>query len=48
MAKPKQLYFTDDAAANALNAKDPMALLIGFVLDQQVTVPKAFAGPLAI
>ena len=25
-----------------------MALLVGFVLDQQVTVQKAFAGPLAI
>jgi uncharacterized HhH-GPD family protein len=47
-AKPTQLYFTDDADANKLNAKDPMALLIGFALDQQVTVPKAFAGPLAI
>ncbi|MGH2958647.1 MAG: HhH-GPD-type base excision DNA repair protein [Solirubrobacterales bacterium] len=48
MAKPTQLHFTDDAVANKLNAKDPMALLIGFVLDQQVTVQKAFAGPLAI
>src|SRR4249919_1718444 len=47
-AKPTQLYFTDDAEANKLNAKEPMALLIGFVLDQQVTVQKAFAGPLAI
>jgi uncharacterized HhH-GPD family protein len=46
--KPKALCFTDDSAANKLNAKDPMALLIGFVLDQQVTVQKAFAGPLAI
>src|SRR4051812_1242611 len=25
-----------------------MALLVGFVLDQQVTVQKAFAGPLAL
>ena len=25
-----------------------MALLVGFVLDQQVTVQKAFSGPLAI
>jgi uncharacterized HhH-GPD family protein len=48
MPKPKQLFFTDDAEANKLNAKEPMALLIGFVLDQQVTVQKAFAGPLAI
>jgi uncharacterized HhH-GPD family protein len=47
-AKPTQLYFTDDTEANKLNAKDPLALLIGFALDQQVTVQKAFAGPLAI
>jgi uncharacterized HhH-GPD family protein len=47
-AKPKELCFTDDEVANKLNAKEPMALLIGFVLDQQVTVQKAFAGPLAI
>jgi uncharacterized HhH-GPD family protein len=43
-----RLYFTDSDAANELIAKDPMALLIGFALDQQVTVEKAFAGPLAI
>jgi uncharacterized HhH-GPD family protein len=47
-ANPAQLHFTDDANANKLNAKNPMALLIGFALDQQVTVQKAFAGPLAI
>jgi uncharacterized HhH-GPD family protein len=45
---PDQLYFTDSEAANRLIAKDPMALLVGFVLDQQVTVQKAFAGPLAL
>lgn len=45
---PERLHFTDDDAANALNASDPMALLIGFALDQQITVQKAFAGPLAI
>jgi uncharacterized HhH-GPD family protein len=45
---PERLYFTDSDAANALNAADPMALLIGFALDQQVTVQKAFAGPLAL
>jgi uncharacterized HhH-GPD family protein len=45
---PERLYFTESDAANALNAADPMALVIGFVLDQQVTVQKAFAGPLAI
>ncbi len=45
---PDRLYFTDSDEANELIAKDPMALLIGFALDQQVTVPKAFTGPLAI
>jgi len=48
MTAPDRLYFTADDDANALNAHDPMALLVGFVLDQQVTVQKAFAGPLAI
>jgi uncharacterized HhH-GPD family protein len=45
---PDRLHFTDSDAANALIAADPMALLVGFALDQQVTVQKAFAGPLAI
>lgn len=45
---PKQLFFTDSEQANALIAVDPMALLIGFALDQQVTVQKAFSGPLAL
>jgi uncharacterized HhH-GPD family protein len=43
---PDQLYFTDSEEANRLIASDPMALLVGFVLDQQITVQKAFAGPL--
>jgi uncharacterized HhH-GPD family protein len=45
---PARLYFTADDDANALIAGDPLALLVGFVLDQQVTVQKAFAGPLVI
>jgi len=45
---PERLYFTDSDEANALIATDPMALLVGFVLDQQVTVQKAFAGPLVL
>ena len=45
---PDQLYFTPSDEANALIATDPMALLVGFVLDQQVTVQKAFSGPLAL
>jgi uncharacterized HhH-GPD family protein len=45
---PDRLHFTDSDEANVLIASDPMALLVGFVLDQQVTVQKAFAGPLAL
>jgi uncharacterized HhH-GPD family protein len=45
---PDRLYFTNSDEANELIAKDPMALLIGFALDQQVSVQKAFSGPLAI
>jgi uncharacterized HhH-GPD family protein len=46
--RPTRLYFTESGEANTLIAKDPMALLIGFVLDQQVTVQKAFSGPLVL
>lgn len=37
--------FTDDERANKLLGKDPNALLIGLVLDQQIPMKKAFAGP---
>jgi uncharacterized HhH-GPD family protein len=43
-----RLHFTESDEANAMLASDPLALLVGFVLDQQVTVQKAFAGPLVI
>jgi uncharacterized HhH-GPD family protein len=43
VAKP--LWFTDDPAACELLARDPFALLVGFAIDQQVPVQKAFAGP---
>jgi len=42
---PDRLYFTEDDDANELLARDPLALLIGFALDQQVTVQQAFTGP---
>ena len=45
---PEELYFTPDQEANRLIATDPNALLIGFALDQQVTVQKAFSGPLEL
>ena len=44
----ERLHFTDSDEANELIAVDPLALLVGFVLDQQVTVQKAFSGPLEI
>jgi uncharacterized HhH-GPD family protein len=43
-----RLHFTDSDEANALLVSDPMALLIGFALDQQVPVQKAFSGPLVL
>jgi uncharacterized HhH-GPD family protein len=45
---PDALHFTDSGEANALIAQDAFALLVGFALDQQVTVQKAFAGPLVL
>jgi uncharacterized HhH-GPD family protein len=42
------LHFTGNAEADALLAREPMALLIGFALDQQVPVQTAFSGPLKI
>jgi uncharacterized HhH-GPD family protein len=46
--KPDALHFTGNAEADALLAAEPLALLIGFALDQQVTVPTAFTGPLKL
>ena len=43
-----RLHFTDADDANRLLVEEPLALLIGFALDQQVTVQKAFSGPLVL
>ena len=43
-----RLHFTDSDEANELLVREPLALLIGFALDQQVTVQKAFSGPLVL
>ena len=48
MTTPASLPWTGDNEADRLIAIDPNALLIGFALDQQVTVQKAFSGPLEI
>jgi uncharacterized HhH-GPD family protein len=45
---PERLHFTDSDEANELVARDPLALLIGFVLDQQVPLQKAFSSPLEL
>jgi len=45
---PDRLYFTESDEANALIASDPMALLVGLALDQQITVQQAFLGPLRL
>ena len=45
---PPTLPFTGDDEADELVSSDALALLIGFALDQQVTVQKAFSGPAEI
>jgi len=45
---PDRLHFTGNDDADRLLAEEPMALLIGFALDQQVPVQTAFAGPLKL
>ena len=42
------LHITDDAEADALLSTNPLALLIGMLLDQQVPMETAFGGPLKI
>jgi uncharacterized HhH-GPD family protein len=39
------LHLSGDAEADALVSRDPLALLVGMVLDQQVTIEKAFSSP---
>ena len=43
-----ELHITDDPAADELLSTDPFALLVGMLLDQQVAMETAFAGPLKI
>src|SRR5262249_25259070 len=47
-AAPDRLPWTGDDEGDRLIAHDPLALLIGFVLDQQVPLQKAFIGPLEL
>jgi uncharacterized HhH-GPD family protein len=43
-----RLHFTGNDEADRLLVEEPLALVIGFGLDQQVPVPKAFSGPLEL
>ena len=45
MDAPERLPWTGDEDADRLLAADPLALLIGMLLDQQITMEKAFRGP---
>lgn len=47
-SSPAALPYSGDPAADQFIAENPLALLIGFVLDQQVTVQTAFRGPLEL
>ena len=47
-ARADRLHFTGNDEADELIAREPLALLIGFVLDQQVPVQKAFSSPLEL
>jgi uncharacterized HhH-GPD family protein len=46
--RPERLHFTGNAAADELIAREPLALLIGFELDQQVPLQWAFSAPLEL
>jgi len=45
MAGPAALPFTEDDAANRLLASNPLALMIGMLLDQQIPMERAFFSP---
>ncbi|MBU1251112.1 MAG: Fe-S cluster assembly protein HesB [Actinobacteria bacterium] len=44
----KELHITGDADADRLLSTEPLALLVGMLLDQQVAMEVAFAGPAKI
>ena len=46
--RPAALYFTADAEANRLLAEEPLAVMLGMLLDQQVTMEWAFGAPLLL
>ena len=47
-ARPAALHFTADPEANRLLAEEPLAVMLGMLLDQQVTMEWAFGAPLLL
>lgn len=45
MSKALHLHLALDPDADALLSRDPFALLVGMLLDQQIPMERAFAGP---
>jgi uncharacterized HhH-GPD family protein len=45
MGSMPTLHLSQDPDADALLSKDPLALLVGMALDQQIPMEKAFRGP---
>jgi uncharacterized HhH-GPD family protein len=48
MKTPAELHLTNEADANEFLANEPLALLIGLVLHQQIPTEKAFHSPLVL
>jgi uncharacterized HhH-GPD family protein len=48
ITRPSSLEYTESPEANALVASNPVALIIGFLLDQQIKIQLAFLGPLKL
>lgn len=48
MPKPKELHLTNEPEANRFLAEEPLALLIGLVLHQQIPTEKAFHSPFVL
>lgn len=48
MVRMPELRLTQDAEADALLSGSPLALLVGMLLDQQIPMERAFAGPLTL
>jgi uncharacterized HhH-GPD family protein len=48
MTTATKLHFTGNDEADEFISSDPLALMVGFVLDQQIPLQKAFSSPLEL